>query len=370
MTGETLRFWITQARSGSVVGEVQAAGSGQFVTQLGGGTCSVTLNLQQMKQDGVSVDWAAVERIYDWTRGGLHGLAVTNDRGECLGEWLLMSRGHATDSGLLPVAGLEWAGYPALRSLNANHIYEDTSQATIARTLLQQAFLSFNTGMQMTIPEWSSSVTRTMSYRSHSAYYSDLLEEISAPDDGFEWHVEVTPTWDGDRLVSVTRSVVFGAPVLARASDLVIDAGEPGTRHGTGIIGGGDDFARYAQSVYGIGAGEGEKQVWEGVSDPTLTNAGYVNSTKNVSFPGITDRPTLQKLAQAELTAAQDLRDPYEATARIADLPSLPRVGTQIRLRNPRSFGFPEGLDEPLRIGRVSISSSGPFAHTVQVLAA
>src|SRR5699024_4611778 len=147
-------------------------------------------------------------------------------------------------------------------------------------------------------PAWSSSVPRTMDYKSHSAYYSDILDEISRPDDGFEWRVRTTPVWDGTELVSVERTVVFGQPVLAAPTSIELVAGEPGTRHGNAVISGGRDFSRYAQSVYGIGSGEGVKQRWVGLSDPTLTNAGYLNSTKNVSFPGVADVPTLTKLTQ------------------------------------------------------------------------
>lgn len=365
-----LRYWVTDAKSGDVVGEVTTSGQAQLTSRLGGGTCSVGVSVSQLQQDKRSIDWAAVQRVVDWTRGGLHGLAVTNRAGECLNEWLLMDRGRATDSGVIPVQGMSWDGYPALRSLNADHIYEGVAQSTIARALLEQAYLSFNAGMQITIPTWSSSVPRTVDYPSHSAYYSDVLDEISAPNDGFEWTVEVTPTWDGDRLVKVSRAVVFGQPTLSRPSSLVLRAGEPGTRHGNAVISGGDDFSRYAQSVYGIGSGEGVKQLWEGISDPTLTNQGYLNSTKNVSFPGVTDRPTLQKLTQAELTAAQNLADPFEATARITKIATLPRVGTQVRLINARSLGYPEGIDTTARIGSVSYQARGPMCVLVTVQAA
>lgn len=367
-----LRYWIGDALSGDVLGEVRAAGRGSLVSRLGGGTCTLNVSLSHLKtRDGKSMDVDAVVHTLGLLTGGRRTLIATDHLKRVVGgtEWLLMKEPRSTSSGSVRVQGMEWDGYPALRSLNANYI-QSGDQLALAKVLLDAAFLSFNSGMQITIPPATSGVIRSIDYKSHSAYYEDVLDEISSPDDGFEWKVEVTPTWDGDRLTTVTRAVVFGQPTLSRASDVVFHRAADGSRRGNALdISGGFDFSRYAQSVYGIGAGSGDKQRWVGLSDPALTNAGYLNSTKNVSFPGVTDMGVLTALTQAALSAAQDLRDPFEATGWIDKLADLPRVGTSVQLKADAVWAYPTGLDETVRVGEVAFSPNGHQCSTVTVRA-
>ena len=366
-----LRYWIADAKSGTVLGEVRPSGSSNFSSKLGGGTCGLTVSLSHLTTlDGRQMDAAAVVRTMGFLTGGRRTVVVTDHAQRCLGEWLLMQRVRASGPGTATLRGMEWDGYPALRSLNANYKDAGTEQLLIARVLLEDAFRSFNAGMQIAIPNVTSGVGRNLDYKSHSAYYSDVLDEISAPDDGFEWAVEITPSWDGSQLVSVSRAVVFGHPVLARASDVRFELASPGSRRGTAVsIDGGDDFARYAQSVYGIGAGSGEKQRWVGLSDPTLTNAGYLNSTKNVTFSGVSDMATLTALTQGALSAAQDLRDPFVAVGFVDKLAALPRKGTRVQLVAEPTWAWPEGLDEQVRVGEVSFSPSGYVCEHVKIQA-
>jgi hypothetical protein len=353
----SLRCWVLDAKSGNTVGEVIATG-GQLRSALGGGDCSLTVSLSHLtREDGTGMDVAAVKRTLALLDGGRRSIVVTDEQKRIVGgtEWLLMGRGRSTVSGSVSVSGIEWAGYPALRSLNNDFVYTSSDQLTIARVLLTAAFLSFNTGMQITIPAVTSGVARSLERRAQTAYFSDALDEISSPGDGFDWRVDVTPTWDGDELVSVSRAVAFGYPVLSRPSSIVFSQGSPGSVEGNAFgITGGDDFSRYAQSVYGIGAGQGAKQLKVGLSDPTLTNAGYLNSTKNVSFPDVTNVGVLTALTRGELVRAQDLRDPFSAKALLAQLAAPPAVGDRIRLESAPTWNYPDGLDELVRVGEVS----------------
>src|SRR5699024_6467116 len=203
------------------------------------------------------------------------------------------------------------------------------------------------------------------------AYYSDVLEEIGEADDGFEWHVDIGATFSNGVPTRATRSIVWGHPVLSRSSSLTFSQASPGGRQGNLVsLEGGDDFSRYAQSVYGFGAGQGDKRFWIGISDPTGTRAGNLNSTKNVSFPGIEKESTLTALTRAELKRSQDLRDPFAATALIGKIPSLPTVGRQVQLRVDPTFTYPTGLSQTLRVGQVEYSPTGHEVDLVKVLAA
>lgn len=367
-----LRFWAAEALSGTVVGELRVKGSVRLTSRLGGGTASVPVSLGHLTtRDGRGIDFAAVIRTLGLITPGKRSIVVTDHLRRVLGEWVVMRKPTANDDGTVTVTGMEWAGYPALRSLNADFVYKNpTDQLVIARALLVGAFTSFNAGMQITIPSPMGAVTRTMDRRAQSCYFADALEEIADPDDGFEWTVESTGEWTGGVLTRVVRAVVFGQPKLARSSDVVFELGPHGSRRGSALaIDGGEDYSRYAQSVYGIAAGAGSKQLKVGLSDPTLTNQGYLNSTKNVSFPNVKSTAVLTKRTQAVLTAAQDLRDPFEATGWIEKLADLPRVGTSVRLRSGLNFAHPAGLDVAARVGEVSFITSGHQCSLVTVKA-
>ncbi|WAC65188.1 hypothetical protein OVA14_07245 [Agrococcus sp. SL85] len=368
-----LRYWIADAKSGTVLAEVKTSGGVQLGSKLGGGTCSVPVSLSHLTTlDGDRMDVAAVVRTMGFLDGGRRTIVATDHAQRCVGEWLIIRRPRSTASGVVTVTGMEWDGYPALRSLNEHFVYggAGTDQLTLARLLLEGAFKSFNTGMAITIPTVTSGIRRKMDRRARSCYFSDALKELASPDDGFEWRVDITPTWDGTRLVAVARAVVFGQPTLSRVTSLVFDVAEPGSRRGTAtVIEGGDDFARYAQTIYGIGAGQGDKQLIVGLSDPTLTNAGYLNSTKNVSFPSVKDVDTLTALARGALVAAQDLRDPFKAVGVLEKLPDLPRKGDRVRLKSAPTWAYPEGLDVSVRIGEVSLNPNGHQVTLATVLA-
>lgn len=84
----------------------------------------------------------------------------------------------------------------------------------------------------------------------------------------------------------------------------------------------------------------------------------------------MTDIPTLTKLTQAALSAAQDLTDPWKITARTDALPAMPRVGDQVTVRAPATWGYPAGIDTTARVGEVSYAVDGVECRTVTILAA
>lgn len=365
-----LRFWACEALSGDVVAELPMVDAA-FSSRFDGGRFSGTVPLAAMTRDDSVPDWAEVQRRLDLVQPGRRTVVVTDDAERVLGEWLMLSRSRATSGDALEVEGIGWERYPSFRSLHTSYTYSNTSQMGIAKALLTGAFLTWNDGMQIDIPSVASTVYRDLTRAARSCYYSDALAEIAEPADGFEWCVDVSAgSWSGGALAGVARAVTFGQPVVSRASAVVIEQGEPGTRHGNALsVTGGDDFARYAQSVYGIGPGQGDKQQIIGLSDPTLTNLGYLNSTRNVSYPDVEDAAALTALTEAALEAAQDMRDPYTAEVLADSLPEMPKLGSLVALRCPRSLGYPDGLDETVRVGEVAYRAQGVHVSTVTIQA-
>ena len=362
-----VKLWAVNALSGSVVGELHAV-SGSLSQRFGGGTCQVTIPLAHLtKRGGSEVDWPAVSRMIGLVTGGKRTLILTAGSA-VLGEWLLMERPESISDDTVTVQGIEWDGYPALRSLHASYEYTSTDQLTIARTLLTDAFQGWQETFQITVPTATSGVRRTVSWRTREGYYSDALDEIMLPDDGFDWRVEHTGTWSGEALTKVTRGVVFGSPVLSRSTSIVASHDGPGTRSGNCLSYAQDwDFGQYLHSVYAWGSGNGAKQLFYEAADNTLANAGFVKITKNLSFPDVTRSAVLKSLADAVLSAGQNLRAPAKLSLRVDRIPTLPRVGDVIAARIAPTWTMPDGFTGTMRVGEATFPIEAGRMSTVEI---
>lgn len=365
------RFWAVEALSGDVVGEFRLVGRSSWSCRFGGGTFRAGVSLGHLRtRNGSGPDWGAVDRVMSWCTGGRFNVVVSQGS-RTVGEWLIFSHEPTTADGVVPISGFEWDGYPAFRSLNSIYKYDDVEQLTIAKDLLEDVFLSFQHELNLDVPTPTpSGVKRDLDYKNQSAYYGDLLDEISLPDDGFDWRVKPSLVWQNGAPVRVDRTINYGHPHLQRSTDLVVDHDGPGARSGNcPSFTQGYDFARAAQSVYGIGTGEGSKRLIVGLTDNTLANQGYLATTKHVSFPSVKKVSTLTNLTRGELVAAQELRDPMQARLMIEKLPNWPQVGDQVSLDIEPTFAFPDGVTGTARLGEVSLSIDGHHTGFVDVQA-
>src|SRR5699024_895814 len=115
-----------------VLGELRVSGGSSLTSRFGGGTCSLTVSLGHLTtRDGTGADLNAAGRVLNWLTVGRSTILVTSGT-RVIGEWIVMKRGLVTPSGTVPITGMEWAGYPALRSLNTNFLYNGAEQMAIA----------------------------------------------------------------------------------------------------------------------------------------------------------------------------------------------------------------------------------------------
>ncbi len=350
-----VRWWSADAKSGVVVGELPALQGVDLTVDLAGGQVSAWLPVDPLIHTRLDVDWAEAGRRHQLVQPGARTLVATI--GETpVGEWLITRVERSTDATTLRVQGVGWEQYPRYRSLHTDYVYETpVSQMDLARALWQGAYHQWNDGMQMLMPANSSTVTRTMRRLMRTGYYSDALTEISTPDDGFEWIVEISGEWWAGELQTVSRQIVVGEPVLARPAPLVLEYGAAGTRHGNVLsVATADDWTRYATWVVGVGAGQGDRQLLVQLEGPA---SGLLKSVRNQSFPEVTDLAILTALTRAEVTASQSLREPYTIRCLLdpdaALAPVLPKPGTVVRMLVARCPAWPSGLDVLVRIGVV-----------------
>lgn len=364
-----LRYWLAEALTGTIGPEVRIQGQPRFVSRFGGGEFGADIMLGHLRRLDGGLDTAAIAEVLSWTVGGKFSLVVTSGE-QCVGEWLIWRSDPVEEGGPVSVKGFELDGYPAFRSLNDDYVYVGDDQLNIAARLLRDAFFSFQ-DFHISVPWLSSGVIRSIEHKSHTAYYDEVLEEISAPVDGFQWRVVPEVTWRGGSPVEVTRRVQFGHPTLRNGSDVrLFQAGE-GDRQGNVLSfpRPAVDFSKYAQSAYGWGRGEGAKQQWVGLSDPTLTNAGHLIVTKNFTFAGVSNEANLVELTRSALADAQELREPVQATVLADRIPSVPAVGDVVAVKILPNAAWPSGYSGSMQIGQVDLVPDGNHLNTLRLLA-
>ena len=366
--GVELKYWLAEAMTGVLGPEVRIQGTPQFSSQFGGGTFSADIMLGHLRTRTGGLDSAAISEVLSWTVGGKHSIVVTHGS-ICVGEWLIWRSDPVDGDGPVTVSGFEFDGYPQFRSLNDDYI-GTWGQLNIASRLLRDAFYSYQP-LAITVPWLDSTTTRRVERSSHTAYYGDVLDEISSPANGFQWRVVPTLRWENGRPARVVREVEFGETEIRRTSSTRLAMAGEGGRQGNlaAFPRPAQDFSKYAQSVYGWGSGQGAKQKWVGLSDPTLTNAGHLIVTKNVTFSGVSNTSILTSLTRAALTEAQELREPVTATVLADKVPTVPQVGDVLPVSVGVSAAWPHGYTGSMQVGRVDMRPSGNHLNTFELLA-
>lgn len=364
-----LRYWLGEALTGDLGPEVRVQGTPQFTSRFGGGPFQADIMLGDLRTLTGERDAAALREVLSWTGGGKFTFVATY--GDiCVGEWLIWRADEVQTDGPVTVRGFELDGYPAFRSINDDYKYTDGDQGAIAARLLRDAFYSYQ-DFQITVPWPIMGITRSIDHKSHTAYYSEVLEEISAPTDGFQWRVvPQIERFNDNRPVKVSRRVVFGQPTLRQSSLLRLYQADEGARYGNVLSfpRPARDFSKYAQSVYGFGRGQGAKQQWVGLSDPTLTNQGHLIVTKNVTFSEAATPASLTALTRAALVEAQELREPASATVIADKANTIPRVGDVVPVEVRPNHAWPDGFIGDLQVGQVDLRPNGNHLETFTLL--
>ena len=369
--GLRIRFWVLYALSGTVVAELPMASVQTLTTSLSGGALRASVDMNLRLRGKLSPDYRAINGRMALTTPGKYTIVATDDRRRVLGEWILIERERVTSDLTMPIAGVQWEAYPQYRTHEAARKFKSADSIATLRTLLSEVYL----GANVSLAGATSGVSIEMDRQSYSGTYADVIREVTDSEPGAEWAIEITGSWAGDSLTSVTRTARIGTPVLKRSTSLVFEAGEPMTRQGNSTIRGGDDWTLYARRVIGIGSGSGSKQLISTATDSSHSAAGIIDSVRTVSFPDVTKKSVLDRLTQQALRDGFDMRVPWSVSAEVAKLAKLPQPGDQAQLHHWMSYmypatGGPAAIDESVRIGEVSYKVDGPICETVEVKAA
>ncbi|WP_328915504.1 MULTISPECIES: hypothetical protein [unclassified Streptomyces] len=258
---------------------------------------------------------------------------------------------ESTDRGVLTL-GIQAAtfdSYANRRIIRTDLTYTGKEQLELARELWRHLQATAGGDIGVSYGTETSDVLRDVSWRDgDETVYYDALDQLAALDGGFEHHISVFRSPAGERV----RQLRLGSPkITTGTTDLVLDM--PGsilaysfprdaTRGGTTARARGDSVnenqAEESRPLYSS----------EHVAQP-LIDAGFPRVDLTADYSSITDIPSLESLAAAELATAQGAVVIPEITIRLDDLVPPALLGRTVRLRITDDW-YVEGLDTRYRI--------------------
>lgn len=251
-----------------------------------------------------------------------------------------------------PIQAGTFDSYAGHRYIREDLAYPQTDQLAVVRNLWDYMQHALPGGtLNVTYGSETSGTLISPSWQDgDETLVDDAISQLAAASPGFEYFVSVYADPDGGSRV---RQLRLGAPTItAGASPLV--ATKPGsivtytfprdaTRGGTTAL------VRGASAPAADGTGQDRPMTsLEYVANDQLT-AGYLRLDTSADYSDVSDQPTLEMLAQAQLAAAGTSVVVPALTVRLDDGFTPGMLGALIRVRIVDEW-FPSGLDQTYRI--------------------
>ena len=362
-----VRVWAAEASTGTILGEVFPLSGSSWSNEFGGGTCTATFDLNLKVLNDHGHDWPALRYVRALLEPWKRTLVVTLGTA-CLGEWLL-TKLEPQDATRVQISGVGWEQYPASRAVKQKYKWASgTDQMQAARTLLLDAL----SGITFTIPTATDSTQNVEAddkFDAWSTDYGQALEQVCDTDNGLEWAVSCSVAWSAGVPTSVTRTVVWGHPEIARRS--LITARRPSLGERGGNVSSFSrpvDAARLVTKAVVLGRGSGKKQVKGSYTDEALLAAGYLPVVKVYSEPTIKRAATAARRAKRRVTANNaQLLVPGPLSLRLIDTEGFPQVGDMIGLDIADTPADPNGVSASLRTGKVAWAVAAGAVESVEV---
>ena len=364
-----VRAWAVAQNDGTVLDEIFPLSGSSWSCAFGGGSCSFTVDLNLTLRDGSGWDWAAIEYVGDLIDPGRRSVILTQGT-TCLGEWWLteLDPQNATQ---VQLTGAGWEQYPSNRAILQRYkwpLSKDQMQA--AKTLLVDAFSGAAPNVTVPTPTDSGvDVEKDDRIDRYSTDYGQALDQLCDTDNGLEWMIVPTVTWSGGRPVSVTRTVQWGFPEIARSTSLVATRPAAGERGGNVVSWGNPlDMSRLITQAVVTGRGSGKKLVHGSYTDAALIAAGYPPVVKIFSEPTIKKNGTANRRAKRRVSAARAaLKVPNGVDLLVAESEAWPQVGDLIAAKIEPTPADPDGFTGNLRAGEVSWTVTAGAVDVVTV---
>lgn len=319
--------------------------------------------------DTLGADLAARRQrlqVQDWLAGTAPNKTViyVERDGVLMGGWAVWTRAYDSDSRTLQIEGAELWSYFRRRRIRWTSRYTATDQLTIARQLIDRAQQATGGNIGVLVGAETSGRLRDRTYETfEDKPLGEAVEQLAEVIDGFDF--EVTVTFEAGAYV---RRLRLHYPRMGRPASqtgLVFEVGRNAT------IGWPEDGTRTANSIAGLGAGEGPTMLRSVRTDTAVLAEGYPLLEDSLSLKDVSVRSTLtghtaQALADRRLPATLPT-----VTALADDDPALgayiPGDFARIRCQPGQDPRWPDGLDTHARIAawRARVPDEGP--ETVEI---
>lgn len=314
--------------------------------------------------DVVGADVAARRQrlqVRDWLTGtapAKTAIYVERD-GVLMGGWIVWTRDYDTDARVLTLGGAELWSYFRRRRIRWTVRHTATDQLVIARSLIDRAQQSTGGNVGVITGTETSGRLRDRTYETfEDKPVGEAVEQLAAVIDGFDFEVTV-----GLESGAYVRRLRLHYPQMGRPASQtghVFEVGRNATMRWH------EDGSRAANSVAGIGAGEGVSMLRSVQTDTALLTEGYPLLEESISLKDVSVAATLTGHTGEALA---DLRLPATLPTVTALADTDPAFGAyipgdfaRIRSQPGQDPRWPDGLDTFARIASwtVRVPDEGP----------
>lgn len=248
-----------------------------------------------------------------------------------------------------------WESYLYRRMLYDTQIAEDVDQFDVARGLLDYVQNTPGGDIGITYDTHTSGVLRDRTYSRYDLpIVGDLLDDLAAVEDGFEWRIASYRDADGRRV----KRLQLGRPVIRTgAVDIVLDHPGPVLSYAWPT-----DATVKANAWQSRGASNNSNQAADSVpiTSPLLVNtgdieAGWPRLDGSSDYSTVERQGTLDAHARADAAAALNPVTIPEVDVVLGDSITPALLGATVRLRI-RDLWHPRTLDVRYRVVGLSIT--------------
>lgn len=332
----------------------------------GAGPISATLKLTPLPPAGHATAGLVREqnRLYkDATGPARRALYVLRD-GVVMGAYVWWSRAYDPETQTISLSGAELWSLLRRRRITWQAAYSLQDQLAIARDIITRSMAVAGGNLALTLGGQSSPRTRDRNYFDYEAKpVAEAVEELAQVIDGFDF--ALTAALSGG---TISRTVEFGYPRRGRTaaqSGHVFAWGRNITK-----LAWVEEASSMANSIIGLGKGEGLSKVRTRVTDTTAFAEGYPLLEDSISLGDIEVLDTLDGHVRAELAQRARPRTLPQVTVRADSDPPLGSyiTGDDCHLVIPSDVDpyWPDGITEPGRIHAIDVTpTDGSGVETV-----
>lgn len=258
-----------------------------------------------------------------------------------LGEWWISKVSGTYRDPIVSLSGPEFAGYTA-HLLNAEPFKGTLDPVVTARKMLSLAF-TYSQDIVVNLQSWvSSNGTKVeVDVRDATENYLAAIQDLQASPGGpFEWVIRAGLVQSGGSPTRVTRTLLVGQPVLARArDDITLEVTAPGQAPASLLDASwGLDEGASATNLNGFGAGHGADQIGP-VHESRRRVAGEPGKSRMITNPAAMTAAQMRRTVRAALEKFTPENQTFTAVMPVDRY--TPSVGERYQWRADESWTRP-----------------------------